>query len=321
MAITLKFAVVREDPQIEAQVCERLAARAALVVASGGCTLLELKRRFADLELCGFDFNPLQLEHVRRKMEGAGLRSSSDFNVADDRIDGLNQCGDFEKLFRLLRHYLEAFVCSEEAFGCFFDPETDRDTRMALAHSWFASRYWPAAFHAAFNGPLLNAMFGPAATQHAPQGSYPPYFQAVFEKGLLREDAANNPFLQHILLGCYLKGDAPAYVFESSRGSIELVHGTLLEVPDLSRFDVISLSNIFDWSDDAVVETWAARLKEEVRRGAAIVIRQLNNERDLRRFFEPEFAFDDAWGEALLEDDRSLFYNRIEVGVRREVSS
>jgi S-adenosylmethionine-diacylglycerol 3-amino-3-carboxypropyl transferase len=47
-----------------------------------------------------------------------------------------------------------------------------------------------------------------------------------------------------------------------------------------------------------------------------VLLRQLNNTRDLRRHFAPTFTFDDTLGEDLLAQDRSLFYNRIEVAVR-----
>ena len=88
-------------------------------------------------------------------------------------------------------------------------------------------------------------------------------------------------------------------------------------MPALERFDLYSLSNVFDWSDDALVAAWAGRLKRAARPGSVVLLRQLNNERDLRRWFAPEFRFDDALGEALLARDRSLFYNRIEVATRQ----
>lgn len=316
MPSTLKFAIVREDANTEATICEVLGVRKALLVASGGCTLLELARRFPDLELTGFDINPLQLEQVRRKMERAGAASPAEFNVGDDSADNLNQLGEFEALFRVLRHFLEEFVSPPEKIRRFFDQNTSRDERIALVESWFASPYWPAAFHVTFNTPFLNAMFGPAATQHAPRDSYPGYFQGVFEDGLLRENAAHNPFLQHVLCGAYLPGDEPPYINSPCDSDIELIEGTLLDVPDLASFDLISLSNIFDWSDDALVEKWATHLKNLASPGCAILIRQLNNTRDLRPFFEPEFVFAPPWSAKLLEMDRSLFYNRIEVARR-----
>ena len=41
-----QFAVVREDPDLEAELVQHSGARAVLLVASGGCTALTLLHRF-----------------------------------------------------------------------------------------------------------------------------------------------------------------------------------------------------------------------------------------------------------------------------------
>jgi len=313
----LKFAVVREDPELEQALIDRTQARAVLTVASGGCTLLTLAQRHPQLELVGFDFNPRQLAHVREKAGALGRLPRERFNVGETAASGLNQRGEFEGLFRTLRRFIEEFVAPAQELAAFFEPTTSGDERAALRSRWFASPYWPVAFELALSTPFLHAMFGPAATQHAEPGSYPGYFQRVFERGLKREDAPRNPFLQHVLLGCYRAEDAPGYLRAEHPLTVTLVEGSLPDVSGLERFDVLSLSNIFDWSDDSLVASWAARLIREAKPGSALLLRQLNNQRDLRRFFQPAFVFDDALGAELLARDRSLFYERIEVGFRR----
>lgn len=307
MSARPQFAVVREDPRLEADLVRRFDVRSAVLVASGGCTALSLAHAFPTLRLSAFDANPAQLDHCRRKqVERDPLR----LNVGSADPGGLNQCGAFEGLFRLLRQVLVEFVMPPAALDRFFAGDTD------LRLDWQAHPYWPTAFALAFSDPLLRTMFGPAALQHAPPGSYPGYFQAVFERGLARPDAPQNPFLQHVLLGQYRSADAPRYIGQPAAPSraIEWIHGDLLAAP--RDADLYALSNIFDWSDDALVHAWASHLKAHARPGCVILLRQLNNTRDLRRFFAPDFAFDDALGAALLAADRSLFYNRIEVGVR-----
>jgi S-adenosylmethionine-diacylglycerol 3-amino-3-carboxypropyl transferase len=294
-----KFAVVREDPQIEASVCARVGAKSLLTVASGGCTVLTLAHERPELAITAFDMNPVQLAHVRAKRAAVAIGDFGELRM-------LNQSGEFEGLFRTLRRFVEEFVAPREEILRFFAGDTSRRER------WFANKYWKVAFELALHDSFLHAMFGPAATQHAEPGSYPGYFQRVFERGLKRSDATTNPFLQHVLLGDY--EHPPKYAHANRTLEFELVQGTLLDVADLSRFDVLSLSNIFDWSDDSLVETWARTLAS-ARSGAAVVLRQLNNRRDLRRFF-PEWSFDDALGAELVERDRSLFYERIEVGIR-----
>ena len=171
----------------------------------------------------------------------------------------------------------------------------------------------------AFAEPFLHALFGPDATQHAARGSYPGYFQRAFERGLARADGPRNPFLQHLLRGSYREEDAPAFLAPGALArdpGLELVQGSLDAVPDLGRFSVFSLSNVLDWAGDDLARSWGELLAARARPGASVVIRQLNNRREVRRFFEPAFRFDDALGERLLAEDRSLFYERVLVAFR-----
>lgn len=310
----LSFAIVREDPELEASLVRRTGAREILVVGSGGCTALSLAAQFPDLSVTAFDINPAQLDHIRQKCRAALRQERALLNVEDDSEAGLNQRGEFEKLFRFLRAGFIQLVASRDELERFFDPScADRE---GLVERWFASPYWSPLFTSIFHDALLRAMFGPAATQHAEAGSYAGYFRRVFERGLRRPDAHRNPFLQHVLLGAYRREDEPGYLRGQTREPT-LVPGSLPEVPLLGRFQVFSLSNVLDWSDDEQAASWGRALREQAPPGSVVLLRQLNNRRDLRRFFAPQFTFDDALGRELLEGDRSLFYERIEVGFRR----
>lgn len=313
---TIKFAVVREDPAVEHALCRRKGAEHVLVVASGGCTALTLAHREPALKVTAFDLARGQLEHLERKRGAVARGDLRALNVGDDSPGGLNQRGEFESLFRTLRRFVEEMVAPSTELRRYFDAATPHVARMSLLERWFASRYWPVAFSLAFHDAFLHAMFGPEATQHAESGSYPGYFQRAFERGLRRADGPGNPFLAHVLLGAYLDAHAPDYVRGGDLPPVELVEGQLLDVPRLERFDVVSLSNVFDWSDDALVALWAERLASTLRPGALVVMRQLNNRRDVRRFFGDAFAFDDALGDDLLARDRSHFYERILVASR-----
>lgn len=310
----LKFAVVREDPAIEAALVRRLDARSVLTVASGGCTILSLATDLPEVAVTAFDLSPVQLAHVTAKAAALSRGDAAALNVGDPNPYGLNQHGAFEKLFRVLRTYVSELVVAPGELDRYFAEPLGAP---ALARSWLASRYWPAAFETAFNEPFLHAMFGPDATQHAEPGSYPGYFRRAFERGLLREDGPENPFLAHVFLGEYRGRAVPDYL--RGLGAVHpapaLVQGGLEQVPALERFDLFSLSNIFDWSDDALVARWGRLLSQTARPGAAVLLRQLNNRRDLRRWF-PAFRFDDDLGQELLARDRSLFYEKIEVGFR-----
>ena len=181
--VRLKFAVVREDAALELALVERTRARAVLTVASGGCTLLTLARRHPELELVGFDFNPRQLAHVREKAEGLGRLPLVRYSVGEEDATALNQRGEFEGLFRTLRRFLEEFVAPAQELDAFFAPATTASQRREACSRWITSPYWPVAFELSLSSPLLHAMFGPAATQHAEPGSYPGYFRRSSSAG------------------------------------------------------------------------------------------------------------------------------------------
>ena len=188
------------------------------------------------------------------------------------------------------------------------------EERGALAEApdlLFAHPYWPVAFATFFSDPLLEAMFGPDATQHAAPGSYTGYFQRVFERGLLREDARDNPFLHHVLLGHYLDREgclphylaspAPAYRFAFHEARVD-------DSIDLAAFDFVNLSNILDWMSAEDIARLFAKVRSELRPDAVVMWRQLNNERELETELNDLFDFDTSWQRSLLARDRSLFY-------------
>lgn len=311
----LKFAVVREDPRIELQCAERSTVRRALLCASGGDTALAFAQLRPDVALTLYDFNPEQLAHVRAKARAVQRGDLAALNVGDADPAGLCQRGEFEALFRVLRTAILELVAPEPQVERYFDPATPVAEAHALARDWAASPYWPAVYAVAFNDPLLVAMFGPDAVQHARPGSYPGYFQGVFTRGLLDAAGPRNPFLQHVLLQRYLHADVPPHLRSGVELDCEMVLGGVPDVPDLGRFDLVHLSNIFDWAPDAVAACWIEALRA-LRPGTVLTIRQLNNDKDRRPLLEPHFTLDEGLASGLLAQDRSLFYDRLLVAVR-----
>ncbi len=305
----IQFAVVREDPRVERAVLARHPASRALLVASGGCTALALQGWQPDLDLTLLDPNPAQLDLVRAKIDALGGPLHR-FNVEDDAPDGLSQRGNFESLFRGLRGFVHEMIVPEDTLRRRFDAGGGFEDLIA-------SRWWPVAFEMFFCDPLLVTMFGPAAVQHAPPGSYPAYFRQAFETGLRRADARDNPFLHHVLLGRYLARSLPDFLTIPLKPRFSWLQRFVHEVDDFGAWGLLGLSNLFDWMAPTEVEALMARLVAETRPGAVVVWRQLNNNRDLEALLAGAFDFDPAWQRALHAADRSLFYRSVHVGVRR----
>jgi len=310
----LQFAAVREDPRVEERVLRTMAARRILLVASGGCTALHLRARHPDLAIHLVDPSPAQHAHVTAKLQALGAFEARQFDVGEGG-PGLQECGNFERLFRIFRAVLDQFVTTAE----------DRRRRCADHEAnWedvIAHPYWPVAFANAFADELLIAMFGPDAVQHAPTGSYPDYFRGRIEAGLRAPDRAANPWLHHVLLGHYLEDRAawPPFLRDPPRDRrpFPRIHGTFAAVPSFAPYDLVQLSNVLDWTDEEGCRALAARLVAELRPGAKVLWRQLNDPRDLVARFEPAFAFDPALDAELTASERALFYDQVHCGTRR----
>lgn len=312
----LQFAVVREDPQLELALLGDLTDATALMIASGGCTGLAVAALRPQVRLTLLDANESQLKWVKSKHEGLlSYRQDSEerahhFGLDHDDRTSLSGAGNFESLFRGLRHFIyEMVIPKHQLVDLLF-----RDTGLLL-HRLRQSKYWPVAFSLYFSDALLVAMFGPDAIQHAPANSYPRYFQRAIETGLERADSATNGFLHHILLGHYTASSIPLFLRHPAGPLPTLLHTQIENVATFSPYQLISLSNLFDWMNEATVFGIAQRLNRECQPGARLLIRQLNNRAPVEKLLSG-FDFDFARGETMLSQDRSLFYERILVGTK-----
>ena len=317
----LLFAVIREDPRLEGDLILRTDAKKVLTVASGGCVALSIASRFPRVSVTAFDRSQAQLDHVKAKLASAIRRDVKALNVEDANAEALNQCGEFEKVFRLLRKFFEEFIAPHHDLLAFFTRSAPIHILDSMARRWTTSRYWPAAFHACFTDELLKTTLGTGALRHAAVGSYPDYFQRAFARGLRRDSAPENPFLQHVFLGGYRRGCEPDYIRSPEFGPIQLFHGELPEIADLETYDLVSLSNVFDRLDETEIAAWTTLLKEKMKPGATLLVRQFNSSFHLRPYLESEFTFDSQLGRSFFYRDRSLFYERFEVGKKRAASA
>jgi len=326
----LQFAVVREDPGVELDVVDASDAQRILMIASGGCTLLSLLASSSTLHIDAVDPNPSQLDLCRRKLQAWATSFDDDGRLTDDAkpqwgighdAEGaLHTGGNFETLFQQLRQFLHAFVVDEHDLVAAFA----NDTVHEFVTSWSSHPYWVVAFELFFSDALLNQMFTPAATQHAPAGSYPSYFRCRLEQALSSSTAGRNPYLQHVFLGHYLDDEHTQWpLFLTTPSPTDAVdrvafHQTLMQdAPAFGAFDVVTLSNILDWMNDDAKDVLAQRLREEMAAGAWLITRQLNNPTDLADVLGDAFAEDDARSAHWTQHESAAFYERVRVWRKR----
>ena len=311
------FSVTREDSAIEKEIIEIFQLENVLCIASAGDTALNLRSEFGNnIEINLLDFNAKQLKHVEEKIqllqENPNERNIK-FNIENASETGLNQCGAFETLFRQFRAFVYEFCIERKDLEALFNGEKDPDFLYPL----FNQKYWSVAFELFFSETLLKTMFGEDAVQYAGKGSYPTYFRQQLEQGLTRKDYMDNYFLHHIFLGKYLnrKEALPEYLNKRDYRKLNLefnaFEGVLQDYPDLPNHDLIQLSNLFDWMSPEARKESINKLKSEMKTGAILLIRKLNNKSNLKKELGDSFYFHERLEKTLLYKDRSLFYNEI----------
>jgi S-adenosylmethionine-diacylglycerol 3-amino-3-carboxypropyl transferase len=360
MPSVLQFAVVREDPRLEERLLDRVPGerKRVLAITSAGCTLLQLAARHDLAQIVGVDVNPRQSSWARLRFAAAKVLSRKDFCRAtgisqvdpatrealllkvtqslspEDRAfikseraffaAGAFDEGNFERLFASWRFFVERFVAGRDDLQRFFEGHASvRDTIVS-------SPFWPIAFDLFFHQSLLLALFGPDATQHAPPGSYPRYFQARCEWALRQPDAAVNPYLSHILRGRYgaldQAGALPDYLeparYERLASGLSRIQCITGKVEDAlaafpGPYEMIQLSNILDWSSEADSASLSGPVLSNLANGGFLLVRQLNNVRPLPRSWMEQLDFDPTLERELAASDRSFFYSSIRVGLKR----
>ncbi len=310
----LNFAVVREDPSPEIDCIQKNQGKRALLVASGGCTALALKDKLPHLQVDLFDINPTQLQHVKNKITAIKNKDYPLLNIENNDPSGLNQNGAFERYFRIFRQIFIEFISSESELELFFN--SDFTTRKEILSKWTGASFWQPIFDICFNNTFLTAMFGDNAVQHAEKDSYIEYFKNCFTAALGKENSADNYFLQSIFLGRYLKSSAPSFLTSETDYDFNYHCSPLPDLDKVDHYDLISLSNILDWCDKESITQHITSLKT-MRSGSTLILRQLNNVKSLRPLLESEFSFDDQSSSYYKSQDKSMFYNRIEIATKK----
>lgn len=317
---SVQFAVTREDPLVAIELVKQFSIKRLLMIASGGCCAFSLKSVFPELNIHLLDANAQQIYLVKSKITALKQQSnlSERFNINNDDPKGLNACGNFESLFRGFRLFLHEFVTEHKEIQDFFNGRIAQHNYLSKLR---LNTYWTVAFDMFFSDVLLNTMFGPEVTQHAEKNSYSAYFRKIFETAIIREDYMSNYFLHHVLLGCYLERyeALPQYLQSSpSNTNFKFIHNKLEQVNSFVGYDLIDLSNIFDWMADEIIDTICKKISQQSKIGTIVIFRQLNNQRELFGKFTHGFEYDRKLSNKLYALSRDLFYNKLSIYIKKK---
>ena len=310
------FAVNREDHYVEYDVINRLDPNRMLMIGSGGCIALSIKTTYPDLDLNVIDVNPHQLTHINKKSKAVQCSDLKELNVHTKDDSCLNQAGKFETMFQELRDSFIELVSNKKEMLSFFDSDMSDINRSIILEKWTNHNNISTPFQNVFNDQNINKVFSDEATKHGSPGSYINYMKNKILTGLNKKDSHLNPFLQHIFLGYYQSDNAFPYMKSKNKLDIPMTEGSILNLDNIYSYDVVSLSNIFDWSSDTVVKTHA-RYLSQMKKGSAIIIRQINNHKNWIEIFNDYFTEDKNFDSYWQEHDRSMFYDHIRLFIRK----
>jgi len=313
---TVLFAVNREDHFVEYDVINRLNPNRMLMIGSGGCIALSLKTIFPDLNLNVVDVNPHQLLHIKQKIKAVKKSDLEALNVHTKNDSCLNQIGKFEIMFQELRDSFIKLVSNKKEVISFFDLETSDTRRSNILEKWLHHDKISTPFRKVFNDKNINKVFSDEATKHGSPGSYISYMQKKILTGLNKNNSHLNPFLQHIFLGYYKSPKAFPYIESKTLTEMTMMEISILSLDNISSYDIISLSNIFDWSSEDTVKTHA-KYFSQMKKGSAIIIRQINNHKNWIEIFKDYFTEDKSFDRYWKENDRSMFYDHIRLFIRK----
>lgn len=298
---SVQFAVVREDPDILVPFIKSNNIEKLLMICSGGCNALTYQYCVDNLKIDLIDFNESQINLTKGKVQKLIV---GDFKSLDE----LNCSGNFESLFRQLSSFLFEFVMDRELFQEFFQGKIEMDISKI-----FSNPYWDVAFELFFSDIVLNTMFGPDATQHAPKGSYPKYFKKRLESALTRKDYRENYFLHHFFLDGYLENHKPTYYkYKPDKDKFNYIHGLIDDSLILEDYDFIDISNILDWMNDGSAHSLLNNLSK-MKSGAFLVFRQLNNQKSYEEILSKAFTHLQDESYKFTSESRSMFYEKISV--------
>tara|TARA_X000000950_G_scaffold168073_1_gene205180 strand:- start:412 stop:1371 length:960 start_codon:yes stop_codon:yes gene_type:complete len=309
------FGVAREDHKIEASLIEKNNYKNLLTVCSGGCVPLSLKTIFPDLNVVAYDINPNQIDHCKKKINAVLRKDFSSLNINQFGDQLLNQSGKFEEMFQSLRKSFIKNVTEDKTIKFFFSSATSDKERQKTSTRWNNHENIKIPFQDTFSDVKIEKVFGNHATKQGQPGSYVSYFQKKIMRALLKEKSHDNPFLQHIFLGYYKSKNAFPYMDSKLSPTIQFFEGNVCDVPNFNGFDIISLSNLFDWSDESFIIRCVRKLSN-IKPGSSILLRQLNNHKDWSLFFGEGFKEDKAFDKYWQEKDRSFFYDHFRLFVK-----
>lgn len=245
------------------------------------------------------------------------------------------------------RHFWDARRSDEIAFGVHHVGRNDclmQDLVAALAEEQIRPLHndpaaidatrWAAAYARVLTPAHIQSRFQfPSEAVAARLAALGPHLAGQHLRALRQPGATENPYVTTVFAGSYAAGEAglPRYLQHDGQAALRalgvakrlaLHHGNLLTLmPQLlahgQGYDLVSLSNIADWMDEAQVRSLVEATCACLRPGGALLLRAANPAAPIRQAVAAAMDVDPILDAELPAIERGPWFRTVAAGFRR----
>lgn len=347
----IHFAQIREDSWVEHSVAQAACPQRSAVIASGGCTALSLLFDHTD-RLIAIDASPAQCALVEvRKAAIRHLTRDQYLAFIGERMDsgrlqtwtklapdlpayarnywsahpewiaqGIQYAGTTERFYRFISGHLQGLLGPDALSELLQAPTISEQQRVYARH--FAKEVTREVLRVLLSKSTHLLFFPAFMFGKAQEHDFSAFFIGQFEREVQSRPLLDNYFLSQLFFGRYLDNHArglPPYLtpdgYACAKRNIDKLevrvaplHEALREERDLDAF---FLSNVFDWCAGELMEATSAAVSCAARPGATLLYRNMLSESAIAH----RFVRDDLRSKHLHEQDRSILYRNLSIGV------
>lgn len=350
----IRYANCWEDSKILLKALGIKEGEVGLSVAGGGDNSFALllanpKKVYA------FDINKTQLYLMRLKMAAIenlnyeevlrffGVRESADrlrtFFSLKEHLDeqsyryfdqrraliakGILHAGKFERYFQIFRTYICPLYCGEKRLHQFCNLSSPEEQER-FYQTYMNNRRLRAIFKVFFGVKVMGSLGRDKSFYEHLEDTddVGGEIKKRFEFGIAHSENRSNPYLSYILRGNFTKACLPLYLKEENLAlirerlsNLQLIHASLLDVPETVRFDFLNLSDIFEYVSEEEFQKNLAKLEKISADGARLALWNMQNRRYLPK---DRFCMMEEESRALFRENQSYFYRDFSVYRKRE---
>lgn len=279
------FSQVREDPNVELSVLNKLDKPDCVIVGSGGCTLLSmLNDNINKIDVIDSNIEQLFLiqlkievicyfknkEDILNFFEGRLLKDNYDKVLFDIKFKLDSKCYDY---WINNKEFIYNGINQNGVYELLF---------LDLVKSDFN-------FQKTFSKDNLIEKFGINAVENSNNEEFYVHFKNIFGKYLEKYKINNNYFFHQAVMNKYNKKNLP-YYFDNieniinNKHKINYVNMNYVDFlnKNKNKYDLIQTSNVTDWMNQTTLNEFIQNIKLNLKNNGFVVMRKFNGDYNLK---------------------------------------